>query len=176
MGSSKALLVLNGRTLLDAHVQALHGYCQRVVVVLGRDHESLARVLPPTVQVVHNRHWATTWPADSLRLALVQAQVQDRCWVTPVDTPPAAPHTLEALLGTGAPALPVDSQGRGGHPVLLDADLVQRIREAAPDGGLRTLLGHAARVPVPDPLVSRDFDTPEAWAAFLRARSRTEST
>ncbi len=175
MGRSKALLRLGSATVLEAHVAALRGYSRRVVVVLGHDAPRHSALLPPDVQVVHNARWAESWPADSLRLALQEAQVEGRCWVTPVDTPPAAPETLEALLEAGAPAVPVDARGRGGHPVLLDARLVERIRRGAPDGGLRTLLGHATRVLVQDPLVSRDFDTPEAWRAFVEEYTRSTS-
>lgn len=171
MGQPKGLLTLRGEPLLVQHVRALSGVAERIVVALGAQAEAHRRVLPEGVVVVENPDWATTWPADSLALALRQAELDGPCLVTPVDVPPAHPDTLQALIEAGAPAVPTDRDGRPGHPVLLDAQLVRRIRRVAPEGGLRTLLTRATRVAVTDPDVAWDFNTPERWQAWLqRAR------
>lgn len=167
MGRSKGLLVLRGEPLLLHHVRALGQVTRRVVVVLGADADAHRAVLPRSVDVVENPDWATTWPADSLSLALRDADIDGACLVTPVDVPPATPSVLAALEATSPPAVPVDPEGRPGHPVLLDRDLVASIRRRAPEGGLRALLGAAARVPVDDPDVALDFDDPPAWSRYL---------
>lgn len=169
MGRPKGLLRLAGRPVLLHHVQTMDRVVSRVVVVLGSEADRLDAVLPPSVTRILNRDWATTWPADSLRLALLEAGVIGRCLVLPVDTPPARTATLLALLRHPAPAVPVGPDGRRGHPVLVGPEEVQRIRAGAPPGGLRTLLSGAAEIPVEDPLVSLDFDDPEAWDRVARA-------
>jgi CTP:molybdopterin cytidylyltransferase MocA len=168
MGRPKGLLPVQGRPLLVHHVEAFGKRAERVIVVLGSQAEAHRAVLPEGVATVVNEDWATTWPIDSLRLALARADVVGECWVTPVDTPPAALATLDALLQAGSPAVPISPGGHApGHPVLLDPALVLLIRRRPPAGGLRALLGAARRVPVGDPMVSDDFDDPAAWAAWI---------
>lgn len=48
----------------------------------------------------------------------------------------------------------------------LQAPEVEAVRACAPEGGLRTLLSGAVEVPVADPCVALDFDTPAAWEKF----------
>ena len=167
MGRPKGLLTLRGKALLLHHVHALRDRASRVAVVLGAKAAEHQALLPPNTTAIVNDEWASTWPADSLRLALDRLDAKHRCWVVPVDTPPPTPTTLDALLTAGAPAVPVDPTGRPGHPVLLDAHCVAQIRDAAPEGGLRTLLGDAQQVAVPDRQVALDFDDPTAWATFV---------
>jgi CTP:molybdopterin cytidylyltransferase MocA len=165
MGLAKALLPLNGVPLVLCHVNALRP--ARVLVVTGASSDPITALLPTDIEVIHNPDWAQTWPADSLRLALQQADIRGPCLVCPVDTPPARPETLQALLSAGAPAVPVDSDGRPGHPVLLSEVEVAEMRRQAPEGGLRTLLTGVLRVAVCDPNVAMDFDHPSAWRRFL---------
>lgn len=168
MGSPKGLLPLRGVPLLRRQVDALAARASLVIAVLGREADAHAAVLPPAVRVVVNDAWATTAMADSLRLALVSADVRGAALVTPVDVAPAAVETLDALLAAGPPAVPCDAEGRPGHPVLLDAAAVEAIRASPPEGGLRTLLAAARRVGVADPWVALDFDDPPSWRAFER--------
>lgn len=167
MGSPKGLLILNERPLILHHVDALAPFVERVVAVVGSHEAAHRAILEPTdVDVVVNADWATTWPADSLRLALLAHPNASRILVTPVDTPPARPETLRALLGRGA-AVPVGARGPG-HPVFLDGDLADRIRQIAPPGGLRAILDGARRVAVEQTDVALDFDTVADWDAFSR--------
>ena len=163
MGRPKALLGLRGRPVVAWHVDRLAAIADRVLVVAGADLAPIRAALPAGAEVVENARWATTGQADSLRLALDAADVDHAVLVTPVDVLPPAPATLAALVAAGAPAVPVGPDGRPGHPVLLDAGIVERLRREVPAGGLRSLLEGARRVPVADPLVAEDFDDPEAW-------------
>ncbi len=170
MGRSKPLLEVEGRPLISAHVAALAKVADLVIVVVGAQADAVRAVLPDTATAVLNPDWATTWPADSLQIALEVAKICGTCLVTPVDVPPASAETLAKLIAAGAPAVPQDLNGRPGHPVLLDANLVSRIREGAPDGGLRTLLAEVQRVTVSEPNVAEDFDDPEAFGRWTAAR------
>jgi len=163
MGQPKPLLRVRGRPLIAAQIAALAPSSEAIYVVLGAKADAVRPAIPADVHVVMNPDWARTHPADSLRLALLRAPDPRLCWVTPVDVPPPAPDTLARLLHAGAPAVPVDAQGRPGHPVLLDRSLIERVRERAPMGGLRTLLTHTPRVVVQAGDVARDFDDLHAF-------------
>lgn len=161
MGRPKGLLVRHGRSLLELHAEALRPFSERVIAVIGSEPEA-HRALPGPDAWVFNPDWATTWPADSLALALRAHPPAGPVWVQPIDTPPCPPATLRALLDAGAPAVPRGPDGDG-HPVLLSAALARSVAARAPEGGLRTLLGGVRRVPVDQPDVAVDFDTASDW-------------
>jgi molybdenum cofactor cytidylyltransferase len=163
MGKAKALLPWGSKTLLEAHIEALGAVAAEVLVVDGA--ENLGGYGAPRVR---NANWASTWPADSLQLALRARPAAVTVLVTPVDTVPASPEVLAALLGTRT-AVPVDPTGLPGHPVLIAGDVVARVRAAAPVGGLRTLLNTAERVEVASGWVSMDFDDPHTYARVREA-------
>lgn len=174
MGHSKPLLPISGRPLVTWHCAALGAIAERVIVVVGAEGERVTAALPAGVVAVANPAWATTGPFESLRVglrALWPAGVPPgtRAVVTPVDVLPAAPVTLGALVAAGGAAVPVGPDGAEGHPVVLDAGRLTRIRDPSggptPPGGLRSVLIDAARVPVEDPTVGLDFDDPEAFRA-----------
>lgn len=174
MGTSKALLDLGGRPVVVWHCLRFAEFADRTIVVLGSGASAIREVLPAGVDVVENPDWARTMPADSLAVALRSLDVTGSVLVTPVDVAPAEADTLEALLGGAAPAVPIDADGRAGHPVLLDSAAVAAIRVRAPDDGIRSLLADARRVPVADPLVALDFDDPAAWRRVSGAWSRPD--
>jgi len=166
MGRPKALLPLRGEPLIAAHVRALAVASDPIYVVLGAHAETIRRAIPAGAIAIVNENWETTFPADSLRQALLHADIRGACWVTPVDVPPATPDTLSRLMQAGPPAVPTSPLGEPGHPVLLDRQMVQIIREGAPPGGLRTLLKCTPRIPVEAVDVARDFDDPAAFAKW----------
>jgi len=172
MGAPKGLLDAGGAPLVVRHVEAASDVARVVVVVVGAEAARHRAALSGTqAEVVENLAWESTWPIDSLRCALVVLGGDAPTFVAPVDTPPAAPATFAALIAAGGPAVPTDKDGRPGHPVLLDPETLRRVRGPAPDG-LRGLLHAARRVPVEDPDVARDADTPADWAAWGVATRR----
>lgn len=164
MGRPKALLPWRGEPLVSAHVRALRSWADRVIVVTGASEISHALCGAETVD---NARWQQTWPADSLRLALLRAPGARTAIVTPVDVIPASSQTLVALAGERS-AVPVDARGCDGHPVWLGPRELAVVRAGAPSGGLRTILGEAKRVQVTDPLIGVDFDDEVAWRAVTR--------
>jgi len=97
--------------------------------------------------------------------------------IWPVDHPLVRVETIDALLGAllrDGPALvlPVHD-GRRGHPVLFAAALAMELMEAPISDGARAVVrAHRSdriEVPVDDPGVITDIDTPEAYAAAFGA-------
>jgi CTP:molybdopterin cytidylyltransferase MocA len=131
---------------------------------------------------------ATGLPADRLRfnpdhdagmLSSVQCGIRSLppetrgFLIWPVDHPLVTTETIDLLLdrqarGDPAIVLPVH-RGRRGHPVLFAAALAAELMEAPASEGARAVV-HAHRedrieVPVDDPGVITDIDTPEAYRA-----------
>lgn len=159
MGHPKGLLPLDGAPLILRHLARLREAGCALRVVLGGHADAYRAVLPADVDVVYNPDWAESDMADSLALGLDRVGV---ALVSPVDVPPPAAATLAALLAGVGDAVP-SFGGADGHPVRLDPP--------HPPGRLDRRLQGARRIPVSDPDCLLDFDTPDRWAAWIRARS-----
>lgn len=166
MGRCKALLKVGGEPLVVLHVAALSA-CEAVVVV-GHQARAVQEVVPGTQSVV-NTDWSTTYPSDSLRLALAALPHATGVLVTPVDVPPAPPSVTQALLGLPHSAVPRGLDGCEGHPVWVTGAELDRLRRGPVDGGLRALLASAVRVSVPV-VLGDDFDDEDAFQVFLQSR------
>ncbi len=168
-GRPKALLRLDRQSLISRHVAALGPFSSRILPIVGSRHRRVGSAA--SVPCARSPRWHAEWPADSLRRALLWGGFRGWCWVTPVDVAPLAPHVARRILSAGG-GVPCDRDGREGHPVLLPPDIVRCVREAAPAGGLRTLLTELPRVEVDDVLVSLDFDDPQSYQRFVERWGR----
>lgn len=166
MGRNKALLDLGGDVAVVMHLRALRPWARRTVVVVGQEADRVTHAVADGADIVVNDRWATTQMVDSLRLALGMDAL-DRVIVTPVDVPPPDGDTLATLAAVGGAAVPVDGEGREGHPVVLDAAVVAALRAGAGSGGLHRLLRAARRVPGGSGV---DWDTEAEWARWVTGR------
>ena len=105
--------------------------------------------------------------ASSVELGFAALGGEDAAWLWPVDHPHVTPATLRALIAALAANQATVAQprfgGRGGHPPLIARALWAQLANcAACAGGSRVVLAGAAiaTVPVADPGVVRDVDTP----------------
>jgi molybdenum cofactor cytidylyltransferase len=179
MGRPKALLRLRGATFLETVVVACEAAgLNRRVVVLGPDAD---KILPNIdlhgSHVVRNTQ-PSTGPIGSIRLALetIVNHPVDGVLVWHVDRPHIALATVNQLLdrfrdSDAAIVLP-EFEGKRGHPVLFRRTVFSELVEA-PDGkGARGVVradpSRVSVVPVPDPAVLEDIDTPEAYRDVLR--------
>ncbi len=111
-------------------------------------------------------------PAGSLLvgLKLAPARREDVIVITPVDVLPARVDTIRALVTEiereGIVAATPACQGRGGHPVVLRREALDRL---SADGSLRDLLSalgpKRVRMETDDPAILTDLDAPEDVAA-----------
>ena len=168
MGEPKPLLEIEGRTFLRATVETLReGGCRGVTVVVGSpDAASAAR--SAGAAVVQGR------PAgeqiDSLRAGLdVLPDDVDAVAVLPVDHPRVRPATVGTLIGAwraepAAIVRPVHG-GRPGHPTLFPRRVWAALRDPDLPRGARSVVDaeRVVDVPVDDPGVLVDIDTPEAY-------------
>jgi CTP:molybdopterin cytidylyltransferase MocA len=108
---------------------------------------------------------------DSLKLGL-EHLLADKAWgavvVLPVDHPLVAPDSVRALASAEAEAALPSHNGKHGHPVMLSRRVAERIAAGELAGPtLREVLRAVATVDVPvdDPGVTANCNTPEALAA-----------
>lgn len=168
-GVAKALLRAGDRSFLEHIVRAVRG--GPLVVVVGPPFGDAvtehARTLDDSVTIVVNPDPARGMASSiALGFAALETCPADAAWLWPVDHPVIARATLETLastLGGHDVARPV-YQGRGGHPPLIARGGWRALAGCDQvDGGARAVIAKldVVDVPVDDPGVVRDIDTPE---------------
>ncbi len=175
-GGPKAWATLpDGRTFLEACAAALAGAWPLLATLPpGSDDHDIADLevlaLPrPGLDMF-----------ASLRLGL-ERLLDDRGWrraaVLPVDHPLVRPATVAALAAAEGRAVIPSFGGKHGHPVVLDREVALGIVSGElPGPTLREVLAAvgAATLPVDDPGVAANCNTPAAlaaaWAACLATR------
>ncbi|MGI5963249.1 MAG: nucleotidyltransferase family protein [Lawsonibacter sp.] len=175
MGRFKPLLPVGTRSMIERVVGWLReSHVDFIVVVTGYQHMLLAQhLVQADVCLVHNPHYTCTQMLDSLRLGLEALPDQvDRVLVTPADLPLVRPSTVCTLLSTPGIFVRPCYQGQHGHPVGLDACLLEDIRLYTGPGGLRDAVYHlgipCTDVPVNDPGVCLSPNTPSEYESLLK--------
>lgn len=172
-GAPKQLAELDGMPLLEHALRTMTAApVGRVVVVLGSSADEIAAAV--------NFHGAD--PAVCLRweegqsasLACGLAELEDceAVVVTLGDQPRTSPDAIRRVIAArnGASAVRATYGGNPGHPVLLERDLFDRLRNVTGDKGARNLLMSVPVLDVPcdDLGGGEDVDTPAELDA-LRA-------
>lgn len=192
LGGGKLLLPYKGKPILAHSLAAVlsAGGPARLVLVLGNDATPITEALsacfpqfpPPGTEIVINPHpeWGMS---ESLRLGLSAlmagpgAAGPRSVAVFLGDQPLIRPETLRLLyaahkraLGKNPrhPATAPEYRGRRGNPVILSRELFPNILRLEGDAGARHILSDLGPrlllLPVDDPGVVHDVDTPEAYA------------
>jgi CTP:molybdopterin cytidylyltransferase MocA len=178
MGREKILLPFGRSTLLETILETLQaaGVAGAAVVVVLRPDlpEAAERARDAGARVVFNAH-----PEEemlvSIRLGLEAVTPQaSGVFIWPADHPAVSASTIEALarLRDPARALIPTWRSRRGHPALIGRELFGAIRQIPPREGLRHLWRMRpdvlVEVPVEDPGVVRNVDTPEDYQQALQ--------
>jgi len=174
MGRTKQLAMWTAadgpKPLVAAAYDAIRSICDEMVVVVGHEAEAIAAALGKRrFHLVDADSDAPMF--ESIRAGLRTAQTIDPEAVVvlqPGDHPEVAPSTLDALVDESLqrPTIAVIPQyrGCGGHPVLIPPNIIALLLDAECPAGLGEFwtaqpeLCH--RVPVSDPSILRDIDTP----------------
>jgi molybdenum cofactor cytidylyltransferase len=180
MGRPKLLLPLGGKPLLARTLDTLFAAQQisPILVVTGHNAEELTPVLQGyNLASINNPHYAAGGMLSSVQ-AGARALPEDceAFFLILGDQPLVQPQTLLALLEarqkTGALIVIPTYEGRRGHPVLFAASCAPEILALPADATLKTLIIRRAddvlEVPVPDPAILSDVDTPEDYERALK--------
>ena len=179
-GSSKQLVYLDGRPLLEHAIRALTASpVGQVVVVLGAGaDEVMAGVDAHGAEFRVCGRWDEGQSA-SLACGLAELADCEAAVITLGDQPRLSPDAVARVIAAraeGVDAIRATYGGEPGHPVLLEHGMFARMRDVTGDHGARNLLLSVStrEIPCDDLGGGEDVDTPAQLAA-LRTRSPTQS-
>ena len=187
MGRDKALLpwppptsenVATG-TFLSAAINLFAPYVDVVLVVAGKNERTLAPIIYANGASLIVNPEPERGQFSSLQKGLQEVlnRGRDAALITLVDRPPVKPATIEVLDEAFERAIRLwewcvvpEYRGNHGHPILAAREMIEAFLKASPSSSARDVQ-HAQRdkivyVPVDDPLIAANVDTPEQYAAL----------
>jgi molybdenum cofactor cytidylyltransferase len=188
MGTDKAMLPwpppLPGatdpplHTLLSAALLAFDAFTRFNVVVAGKNADAIAITVGACGAYLVRNPAPENGQFSSLQIGLRDLLYRgcDAAIITPVDCPPLSPSSLERLhhaflvaLAAGSWAVTPEHDGKHGHPLLANRELIDAFLKAPITGNAREVLhAHASRVvyvQVPESLAKAGLNTPQDYAA-----------
>jgi molybdenum cofactor cytidylyltransferase len=187
MGRDKALLpwppatsgIAPRDTFLSAAIRLFDPYVDMVLVVAGKNEHELAPIVygQGASLVVNPDPARGQFSSLQVGLAEVLNRGRDAAMITLVDRPPVRAETIQALdrefeqaLKRGMWAIVPEYQGKHGHPVLAGREMIEAFLRAPATANAREIEhAHQDKVvylPVNDPFVAVNVDTPEEYAAL----------
>jgi molybdenum cofactor cytidylyltransferase len=187
MGTDKALLPwpppVSGQsagrnTFLSAAIASLLQVCDLVLVVAGKNEARLTPIIYANNASLVRNPEPERGQFSSLQAGLQEVlnRGRDAAIVTLVDRPPVRPATVQALHDAfvAAPmnvwAIIPEYKGRHGHPFVSGRELIHRWLEGPPTARARDIeheyAAHIQYLPLDDPYVVMNVDTPEEYASL----------
>ncbi len=176
--SAHKLLSLIGDTpVISATLSAIESAgAMNTVVVTGDAREKIeACTKGLAVDVVHNKDFKSGMGSSIAEGISAIRPESDYVFICLADMPFVQPATLKALMATAktqnSSAIIVPTfNGKRGHPVLWDSKFIPELSRLSGDVGGRNVMYHhrekIIEVPVQDPGILIDLDTPEMLAQF----------
>ena len=189
MGTDKALLpwppvvsgqpapASSGQTFLSAAINALSQYTDMVIVVAGKNESTLAPVVYANGAFLVRNPDPTRGQFSSLQVGLqeILSHGRDAAMVTLVDRPPAQASTIKKLRdifdNAATPskwAVVPEYAGKHGHPIVLRREMIEKFLRAPATATAREIEHEYQErieyVPVDDPFVTLNVDTPQDYA------------
>ena len=188
MGTDKALLPwppqvegkpVSTETFLSAAIESLMLATDFVVVVAGRNEAAVAPIAYANGASVVVNPEPSRGQFSSLQVGLheVLNRGRDAAVITHVDRPPVGPSTVQRLrdafecAAANVWAVVPEISGKHGHPYLVGRELIEAFLQAPPTGSARDVehryQEHILYVPVEDPFVVLNINTPDDYAALV---------
>lgn len=149
-----------------------------IVLVTGYQAELLSNhVAHMQVICLLNEAYATTQMFDSAKIGLSYLKDQcDRILFTPVDIPLFTGRTVRSLLDSDAMIAAPVCQGKEGHPLMLNKQVVEKLLAYQGDSGLAGAVASSGfskeKIEVEDEGVLFDMDTPDDYLEVLDLRRK----
>ena len=167
------------QTFLSAAIRALSPFADMVIVVAGKNESLLAPFVYVTAAVLVTNPDPDRGQFSSLQVGLreVLNRGRDAAIITLVDRPPVSAGIIENLREAFENA-PIEKWsvipaygGKHGHPIFIGREMIEVFLRAPATGTARDLehenREHIEYVPVNDPLVVINVNTPEDYQALL---------
>ncbi|HEU5404066.1 MAG TPA: nucleotidyltransferase family protein [Terriglobales bacterium] len=171
-------------TFLGAHILALRPHCDMVTVIAGANFDQLAPVVYSLGGFMLRNSAPELGQFSSLKVGVqdVLNRGRDSAILALVDRPPVRPATLDRLHEEFLAASEEDLwgvvpeyDGKHGHPFFAGRDLIEAFLRAPLTTTARdvmhALVPHLRYVPVDDPHVSLNVNTPEDYAQLRKVTS-----
>ncbi|NBH70665.1 LysR family transcriptional regulator [Clostridiaceae bacterium] len=175
MGAFKPMLPFGDSTIALHMVSMLKKLeVDPVVVVTGHQAEALeGHLFHANVRFIRNERYENTQMFDSVKLGLKALEGKcGRVMVMPMDLPAILPETFCQVMMVDAKIVRTVHQGKAGHPILIQSELVPRLLEYEGSQGLRGAIRELGvpitNLEVEDEGVYRDVDTPDAYQQLLQ--------
>ena len=177
MGQPKALLSWRGGTILSGVIRLLNAFTDMVIVVAGANVEQIRPVADAqgAFLVVNPQPERGQFSSLQTGVQEVLNRGRDAAIIALVDRPPARPETVQHLkdeflarVDQNIWATVPEYEGKRGHPFVVGRELIGHYLDAPSSANAREI--HHANpdrivyVPVADPLVTANIDTPEDYA------------
>ena len=184
MGRDKALLPwpsdsAQGDTFLSAAIKLFFPYVDVVLVVVGKNQAALSPVVYANGASLVINPDPDRGQFSSLRAGLqeVRNRGRDTAMFTLVDRPPVRAATIETLqqaferaTAKRKSAVIPEYEGKHGHPILIANKMLEAFLEAPETSNARDVeSAHQSQieyVPVDDPLIAVNVNTPEQYASL----------
>lgn len=174
MGSPKALLEFRGETFAERLVRIFSGFCDPVVMVLGRHADAIRARVHSTTIVNPDPDRGQLSSLQTALAALPEAL--EAFFFIPVDCPAIEANTIATLIRefrtAPAPFVIPRYGGRRGHPVCVAGWLAQEFLAMPPTAETRAVVNrHESAIrylDLDDPGVLIDVDDPEAYRALAK--------
>jgi molybdenum cofactor cytidylyltransferase len=166
----KPALDIFGMPLLARTIENMANFCEKIIVVGGHNFYKLSEVVReiPKVMLIKNENFELGM-FSSVRCGIQQATA-GRFFILPGDQPVVAPDTFDKMLQYDDEIVIPRYNGKKGHPVLFNSDLIPEILEYPDTEILRNYI-HSKNVKiidVEDPGIGMDVDTPEDYQQVLK--------
>ena len=175
MGDFKPMLTIGEMSIAERVITTFQqAGITRIVVITGYQAEVLEHHLAGRgIVFLRNEHYEQTQMFESACIGLQYLHGKcERVLFTPVDIPLFTAATVRALIASDALlACPV-CEGKTGHPTMLSETLIEGILADGGEGGLQGALSRCGetmhQIPVSDPGILHDADTPADYQNLLR--------
>ena len=186
MGADKALLpwpkpgvsAQPSSTILSCAIEVMSDVCDLVIVVAGANEDSLrpAAEAQGAMLVLNPDPQRGQFSSLQTGLQEVLNHGRDNALVTLVDRPPPRPETLAELTeafrskGHSVWALVPEHEGKHGHPIVIGREMIEAFLRAPAATNAREVehanQSHVVYIPVGDPRVTTNVDTPQHYASL----------
>lgn len=173
MGRDKALLPWQGGTFLSSAIRVLQPLTDLVIVVAGENEGNLAPIVNSEAAFLVRNLFPERGQFSSLQRGLdeVLNRGRDAALLTLVDRPAPSPQTVQLLKNEFLQAdesiwaVVPEAGGKHGHPIVIGREMIEVFLRAPVESSARDveheLPAHIRYVPVNDPYVALNVNTPE---------------